>query len=736
MLKLTAARRLLAATAMSALGIGLLTGMAEARTNHAVLVAVTAYPNLPPRASLVGPNHDAVLVRDYLTTAAPVKFEPANVAVLADGVEGAAASPTREQILATLRTLAEKAERDDFVYLHFSGHGAQQPETKAGSETDGLDEIFLPADTDKWADQTKGVPNALQDDEIGAALDAIRDKGAFVWVIFDACHSGSATRAAPIGEDEMTERKLDFETLGIPAEAMAAAEDASDAVSGTRGVGAGEQEEERQAAFTLGVTPTGAEPTAKGGMVAFFAAQTIETTPEMPLPKGVEGAPKYGLFTFTLFSKLAENPNMTYRQLGHAVLQQYSADARQRPTPLFEGELDAPVFGSTGGERLMQWPLEIKGSSASLSAGLLHRLSPGTRLAIVPSPQSDLTDALGYVEVKSAKNLTSQVVPVAAEGMPALKLAEMPANAYARVAQIAVDFKLKVARPAATAGLGRPVELVNKLLDVLAAKKDKPFNIELVAPGEAADIRLAVLPENAVAGAADGASEQPAIFFLPPSGDISLKDGNRPPLVRLGPDFLKVAEGTSDNLTRIFRATSLSRLAAASDYRPDQVSVEFKIKREEADELQPLQEATVPVVNPGDQVHILAKNNSTKIVDINILYIGSDYSITHIDAQRLVPGATIEEGLLAFTDASFGMERMVAVLTEAPPQSEIEDLSFLEQGGVPATRSASVGGDRGFMGMIEDIAGAPSTRAAMKLSDSGGSKGAVLIFPMETEPRR
>ena len=121
--------------------------------------------------------------------------------------------------------------------------------------------------------------------------------------------------------------------------------------------------------------------------------------------------------------------------------------------------------------------------------------------------------------------------------------------------------------------------------------------------------------------------------------------------------------------------------------------------------MEPLQAASVPLVRPGDQVHILARNSSTKIVDINILYVGSDYSITHIDAQRLVPGASVEEGLLAFTDASFGMERMIAVLTEAPPQSEIEDLSFLEQGGVPpATRSAAVGGDRGFLAMLDDIA--------------------------------
>ena len=66
----------------------------------------------------------------------------------------------------------------------------------------------------------------------------------------------------------------------------------------------------------------------------------------LPLPKGVTDAPRFGLFTFTILSKLAENPNVTYRQLGQAVLQQYSADSRTRPTPLFEGELDARVFGT------------------------------------------------------------------------------------------------------------------------------------------------------------------------------------------------------------------------------------------------------------------------------------------------------------------------------------------------------------------------------------------------------
>ena len=79
-------------------------------------------------------------------------------------------------------------------------------------------------------------------------------------------------------------------------------------------------------------------------------------------------------------------------------------------------------------------------------------------------------------------------------------------------------------------------------------------------------------------------------------------------------------------------------------------------------------------------MHIEAENVSSKLFDINILYVGSDYSITHIDAQRLVAEAKVDEGLLAFTDSSFGMERMIAVLTEAPPLSEIEDLTFLAAG--------------------------------------------------------
>lgn len=722
---------LLGATALGAAGaLRAIPAAAADRTYHALLIACTAYPNLPPKVSLVGPNHDAVLVRDFLTRSAPVTFKPENVTLLADGLEGAAGSPTHANIVAALKAIADNPDlkRDDFVYLHLSGHGAQQPQLKAGNESDGLDEIFLPADTGKWENREKGVPNALVDDDIGSALDAIRAKGAFVWTIFDCCHSGTATRAAPVGEDAVAERKVEHQDLGIPDAEMVAAE----AAEGTRGVGA---EQERTTAFSL-ETPSGGQSIAKGGLVAFYAAQTIETTPEMPLPKGAEDAVKYGLFTYTIFSKLAENPNITYRQLGHAVLQQYAADSRQRPTPLFEGELDARVFGTEKLDTVMQWKLDVKDNAAGIEAGRLHRLTPGTRLAVLPSPTSELVETIGFVEVVTAKNLTSTVKPVAFDGKPALKLSELPANAYVRLAELAIDYKLVVARPAPSEGLDAEVALVNAMLSELEAQTDRRFAMQLVEPGQEADLRFAVLRESVVASSTAGISDTPALFFLPPSGELTASNGARPPLVAIDvADPAKLKEATAANLTTIYRATALSRLAAANDYKPDQVSVEFRIRRMDTDTFEPLVPATVPIVSPGDEVHIKAQNLSTKLVDINILYVGSDYSITHIDAQRLVAGASVEEGLLAFTDSSYGMERMIAVLTEAPPLSEIEDLKFLEQGGVPpATRSAA--GESGFWNMLDDIGMAPATRSAMKLGDKGGPKGGVLIFPMETVPRR
>jgi len=737
------------AAALSAGGLaaGALPGLAQAqgtggRNNHALLVAVTDYPELPPKAALVGPNNDAQLVREFLTTNSPVPFEAANVRVLADGLEDAT-SPTRDAIRTALDELAGKVANGDFVFLQFSGHGAQQPAMDPSIEPDGLDEIFLPRDTGMWKDRTQGVPNALIDKEIRDHLQAIRDKGAFIWAVFDCCHSGTMTRAASMVDEDVSERKIDFTDLGITESDMAEA--MAQGQSTSRGTGGAEA---RQNALGLTTAePTGAESIAPGGMVAFFAAQTTETTPEMLLPRGSEDANKLGLFTFTLFSKIAENPAMTYRQLGQAILQAYSGDNRTRPTPLFEGDLDKPVFGMTDADRIAQWAIKNDNGALEIPAGLLHRLSPGAKLAILPSPGATIDQTLGYVEVTAAKNLTSRVAPVAHEGLAALAAADVPAGAYARLAELSIGFELVIARPGGEGEFSAEIELLNAALDRIMTEGKAPVNLRLVDAHEAADLKLAVMSEMDVGimiadqGGAEPASRaslgtEPRVWLLPPSAELSLDEGRRAPSLPLGSaDIDEIAQSLSENLVSIFRATSLSRLAAASDFRNEEFSVNFKIKRDSAADTEPLQPGTVPVVHPDDQVHLEARNSSSRPVDINVLYIGSDYSISHMYAERLHGGSEIDIPLLAFTDTSYGIERMVVVLSEAQPQTPVEDLSFLEQIGVRmATRAAGIG-VASFSDLLKDVAGAPATRGAARIGEKAGNKGAVMIFPMETTPR-
>ena len=515
---------------------------AEARTNHALVVAVTKYPNVQG-ADLIGPNNDAQLVRDYLTGSSPMPFLPENVTILADALEGAAASPTYAAIRENLAALADRAERGDFVYIQLSGHGIQQPAIDPASEPDGKDETFLPADIGQWVDQTKGIPNALPDDEIGAALDAIRKKGAFVWFVMDTCHSGTATRA--VGSGDVVDRKIDPALLGIAPADFAASIAAAQAAAPAADEDASNRSLTLLARSSVDIAPddgaTGADSLVPGGMVAFFAAQTVEPTPEMLLPRGDPAARKYGLFTHTIFSQLARNPTMSYRQLGQSVMQAYAADARTAPTPLFEGNLDAPVFGTDEVSADQQWPVKVTPTGMSIPAGLLHRLATGTKLALMDSPAAPLEQAIGYVEVRSLGNLTANLVPVAHQGRAAPTPGSLPAQPYARLTEIDFETELVVALPSRNSDFPEEVAQVATMLDAIAKDEGTPLKLRLVdgSAGQSADIRLAVMSEEAVASlvadAGDGTaptaatlqapSPAPRLWFLPSTGDISLETG-------------------------------------------------------------------------------------------------------------------------------------------------------------------------------------------------------------------
>lgn len=668
---------------------------ALARENHALLIGVDQYQNLAERWWLKGPGNDVQLVATYLTTEAPVPFAPENVTILADAVEGAPV-PTLAAIRAAFADLTAKVELGDFVYLHFSGHGTQAPALDPATELDGLDELFLPADIGPWSNQVGAVENALVDDEIGALIDGLRAKGANVWAVFDSCHSGTVTRSLDGADEEVRTRQLPPEALGIDPEAL---EDVA-----TRSLGDPRQTE----------APFDAS-TGEGSFVAFFAAQTNEVTPEKNLPKGKPGRKPQGVFTFTLMEVLAEYPQATYGQIGQEVLRRYSVKNLAKSTPLFEGDLDQVAFFGEGGARVSQWQAEVSDAGFTIPAGSLHGLSEGAVLAVMGSAADANDAALGFVQLTSVDTFSATGQPVEQDGraLPA----DLPKGVTLRKLDEALDFTLSVALPPPGSA---PADALLAALDDLTASAGPRLNF--VASDQDADLRLAVLPES---------PRPDAIWVLPGTG-LAEDLGATPSVSTADKDGETLAVTLADTLTTMARAQNLLKLGAAVGAGNLEVEVELLTRTPEDRTLKPLPFTPVPTLLPEDEVHVLARNNTDGPVDVNVLYIGADWSISHWFSGRLQPGDELKKGLFRISDSVLGQERMLVVVTPAKPQSPVEDLSYLAQDALDTTRSL---GGSAFGDALAEAGFGLTTRGAMPLSDDSDEAGptpAILQLDLRT----
>ena len=103
---------------------------------------------------------------------------------------------TKSGIVSGLKSLANRSQKGDIVYVHFSGHGQLVTDVN-GDENDGFDESWIPYDAYlKYGKEDKGEKHLI-DDEINVLLTAIRknigEKGKLL-VVVDACHSGDSSR--------------------------------------------------------------------------------------------------------------------------------------------------------------------------------------------------------------------------------------------------------------------------------------------------------------------------------------------------------------------------------------------------------------------------------------------------------------------------------------------------------------------------------------------------------------
>ena len=400
---------------------------------YALLVGCTRYPYVDRMPELYGPANDIPLWRKLLSAPSPsgFSFPDQNVQQLLGWGEDESNRPTRANIAQAFEALIARSAPGVQIVIVLSGHGTQQPIATSQDpfdpnnlEPDGLDEVFLPADSKEGS---PAIENAIVDNEIAGWLDRMRAKGADVFVVFDCCHSGEMTRSA---DDVERNRFVDPAVLGVDAATLdQAINRASDMAQKPDGDTPPAAEEE------LATQSAGAE---LGSLVAFFAAQPFEPAPELPLPEGTAHVPEnyYGLLSYTLIQTLTERRGpLSYRELYRLLGASYRARRGTRfPTPFAEGDLDREVLGAGQWPLRSEWALKREEDVLELNAGELQGITIGTVLGVYPvaAKFGDPLAVTGYLKVISTLPMSAVVMPIEFGGKP--PIAEIPNHSRCEIA--------------------------------------------------------------------------------------------------------------------------------------------------------------------------------------------------------------------------------------------------------------------------------------------------------------
>ena len=174
---------------------------------HALLVGIDHYlpkevPAAPAYPDLGGCVHDVQCMRDFLARL-DVPEERIRLLLsppddLSDEPRGPAEDrPTHANLTAALDTLVEIAAPGRQIVIHYSGHGGRAETRNPHRDHRGLilDECLVPMDIA----QSTAVPY-LRDWELAVYLRRMLERGAWVTLLLDCCHSGGLTRGPLSGE--------------------------------------------------------------------------------------------------------------------------------------------------------------------------------------------------------------------------------------------------------------------------------------------------------------------------------------------------------------------------------------------------------------------------------------------------------------------------------------------------------------------------------------------------------
>jgi hypothetical protein len=648
---------------------------ASAAERYVLLVGVGRYPSLKPAFQLSGPPNDMRLMRTVLE-GDPFRIAPDRITVLTDWQVEQTLRPTRANIEREFARLAGIVHQGDQVFILMGGHGSQQPadDDPSDFEPDGLDEIFLPSDVGSWNGSKGRVLNAIVDDEFRVWVDRIRKGGAFVWITFDACHSGTMVRGAPSTVER--QRQVPIEEL-VPPEARRKVHP----VEGSRG---GQSAAEN----TRGELGANA-----GDVFALYAAQPYETTSE-------SGNPAYGLFTSTMAEVLtqARSP-LTYRELAERVTERYRARNRIAPTPMFEGlGGDREVLGQERWPDRPRWTLTHDSAKRVLvNAGRLHGLTAGSVLEVFPPAGSaSAASTVGFVKVVDLRPLESVVEAVAFSSLPAVTVDRLARGSRCKLAQADFgDMTLRVGLQLEASDGGDHVETM-PLASAPPAIAKALSNLSELTRGLARAVERPAEADWFVRVLGDG-----RVILVPASG-LPRPASDRS---QAGPASFQVARKIDDtfadqlvsNVARVARARNLLSIAGAgTGLAPDAagaLTVKVELLRLPSSGTAGTAVDFGPdgrVLHVGERVAFRLTNPGDGDLDVTLLLVDANFQIASLFPLRGSANNRLDRGK-TYTTSSFdvegplGAEQVVAIAVPAasPPVS----FAALEQDPLVQARS-------------------------------------------------
>lgn len=190
---------------------------------YALLIGINEYDGVT-FDSLDGCRNDVTLMQQVLRSPR-FGYPTENITTLVD------AGATHSNILNALYHLAEKAEKGDEVYIHYSGHGSTTHDLNGDEKSTGLDstlvsygsrsgsEVTGPSSDENARSQTElGASSTnlddfdILDDQLEHALSRLSSACDTVIFVADACHSGTITR----GDNAMKTRGIATDTRPHP----------------------------------------------------------------------------------------------------------------------------------------------------------------------------------------------------------------------------------------------------------------------------------------------------------------------------------------------------------------------------------------------------------------------------------------------------------------------------------------------------------------------------------------